>query len=41
MQMLAANYWTEHGVPKGGLRERTEEVEGVCNHIGKTTISTN
>jgi hypothetical protein len=28
-------------VPKGGVRERTEGVEGVCNLIGRTTISTN
>ena len=39
--MLTANYWTEHGVPNGGVRERTEGAEGVCNPIEKTTISTN
>jgi hypothetical protein len=39
--MLTANYWTEHGVPNGGVRERTEGAEGVCNPIGGTTISTN
>jgi hypothetical protein len=38
--MLAANHWTEHGVPNIGLRETSEEVEGVCNPIGRTTIST-
>ena len=36
--MLAANHWTDHGVPSGGVRERTE---GICNPIGRTTISTN
>jgi hypothetical protein len=30
--------WTKHGIPN---RERTEEAEGVCNPIGRTTISTN
>jgi hypothetical protein len=39
--MLAANHWTEHGIPNGGFRERTEGAEGVCNSIGRTTISTN
>jgi hypothetical protein len=24
-----------------GVRERTEEAEGICNPIGRTTISTN
>jgi hypothetical protein len=24
MQMLAANYWTEHGDLHGGVREKTE-----------------
>jgi hypothetical protein len=27
--------------PHGGVRERTEGAEGVCNPIGRTTISTN
>jgi hypothetical protein len=40
-QMLTANYWIEHGVPNRGVREGTEGVEGVCNPIGRTTISTN
>jgi len=40
-QMLAANHWTEHGVPNGGIRERIEGAEGVCNPIGRTKISTN
>jgi hypothetical protein len=39
--MLTANHWTEHGVPNRGVRERTEGVEGVCNPIGRTTVSTN
>jgi hypothetical protein len=39
--MLAANHWTEHRVPKIGVRERTEGVEGVCNPIGRVVISTN
>jgi hypothetical protein len=39
--MLTANHWTECGVPNRGVRERTEEVEGVCNPIGRTTLSTN
>jgi hypothetical protein len=40
-RMLAANHWTEHGVPNGGVRGRTEGAEGVCNPIGRTTILTN
>jgi len=39
--MLTANYQTEHEVPNGGVRERTKRAEGVCNFIGRTTISTN
>jgi hypothetical protein len=39
--MLTANHWTEHRNPNGGVREMTEGVEGVCNPIGRTTISTN
>jgi hypothetical protein len=39
--MLAANYRTEHWVPNGGVREKTERAEGVCNPIERTTISTN
>jgi hypothetical protein len=31
--MIAANHWTEHGVPNGGVGERTEEAEGVYNPI--------
>jgi hypothetical protein len=40
--MLTANHWTEHGVPnevpKGGVREKTEGAEGVCNTIERTII---
>jgi hypothetical protein len=39
--MLAANHRTEHKIPNGGVRERTEGAEGVYNIIGSTTISTN
>jgi hypothetical protein len=39
-QKLAANHWTEHRVPSGEVRERTERAEGVCNHIARTIIST-
>jgi hypothetical protein len=39
--MLATNYWVEHGNINGRVRERTEGAEGVCNPIGRTTISTN
>jgi hypothetical protein len=38
--MLATNHWTDHRVLNGGVRERTEGAEGVCNPIGRTTIST-
>jgi hypothetical protein len=41
MQMIADNHWTEHGVPNGRVRGRTEGAEGVCNSIGRTTILTN
>jgi hypothetical protein len=41
--MQAASHWTEHKVPNvfpnGGIKERTKGAEGVCNHIGRTTIS--
>jgi hypothetical protein len=39
--MLADNHWTDYKLKNGGFRERTEGCEGVCNHIGRTTISTN
>jgi hypothetical protein len=41
MQMLADNHRMEHWDPSGGVRERTEVGEGVCNPIGRTTLSTN
>jgi hypothetical protein len=37
MRMLAVNHQTLHGDPNGGVRRRTEESEGVCNPIGRTT----
>jgi hypothetical protein len=40
-QMLIVNHWTKCGVPNGGVRERTEGAEGICNPIGRTTISNN
>jgi hypothetical protein len=39
--MLADVHWTEYRGPNGGVRERTEGVEDVCNPIGRTTVSTN
>jgi hypothetical protein len=39
--MLTVNHWTEHRVPNRGVRERTEEVEGDCNPIGRVSIPTN
>ena len=39
--MLEAKHWTEHKIPNVGVRERTEGAAGICNHIGRTTISTN
>jgi len=39
--MLTTNHQTELGEPNGGVRGRTEGSEGVCNVIGRTTISTN
>jgi len=29
--MLAANHWTENGVPNGGVREKAEEAEGIAS----------
>jgi len=37
--MLTANNHTVHRDPSGGVRGRTEGAEGVCNRIGRTTIS--
>jgi hypothetical protein len=39
--MLTVNHWTEHRAPNGGVSERTEGSEGVCNPIGRTTLPTN
>jgi hypothetical protein len=39
--MLEANHWAEHRFPNRGVREMSEEVEGVYNPIEQTTISTN
>jgi hypothetical protein len=39
--MLAVNHWTESRVPNRGVREGTEGVEGSCNPMGRTTLSTN
>ena len=42
MRVLVAKHWTEHWDPNGGVRARTEGgAEGVCNPIGRTTVSTN
>jgi hypothetical protein len=40
MQVLAANHRAETSNPNGEVRGRTEGAEGVCNPIGRTTIST-
>jgi len=39
-RMLIINHWTESLVSSGGVRERIEGAEGVCNPI-RTTIPTN
>ena len=36
--MLAANHWTEHEVPDGGVGEGTEDGEGICSKVGKGPI---
>ena len=38
--MLAANHWTEHGVPDGGVGEGTEGAEEVCSPMGGVTVPT-
>ena len=40
IRMLSANHQTEHRDSNGGAREKNKAVEGVCNPIGRTTIST-
>ena len=39
--MLAANHWTEHGVPDRGVREGTEEAKGIYSPMEGATVSTN
>ena len=39
-QMLAANYWTEHGIPGGGVEEGTEGTEGGCSPMVGAAVST-
>jgi hypothetical protein len=39
--MHTVNHWTEHKVPNGGARERTQGAEGICSLIVGTTIGTN
>jgi hypothetical protein len=39
--MYSAKHGTDYGVPNGGVGEGIEGAEGVCNPIGRTTISTN
>jgi hypothetical protein len=41
MWMLAADHWTEQRDTSGGVKGRSEGAEGICNPIGRTTISTN
>ena len=41
MRMHAANNQTNHGVPNGRARGRTEGAEGVCNPTERKTILTN
>jgi hypothetical protein len=41
MQMYTAEHWTESGYPNGKVRARIVGAEGVCNLIGRTTVSTN
>jgi hypothetical protein len=40
MRTLAVNHWTERGNPSGGVRERIEGAQGVCNPV-RTIISIN
>ena len=39
--MLTANHVTENRIPNGGVKEMSEGTKGVCNPIGRTTISAN
>ena len=38
--MLAANLWTEHGDPNGGVGEGTKGATGVGNSMEGVTVST-
>ena len=38
--MLTANHWTEHGIPNGGVRGRSEGAEGVYSLMGGVTVYT-
>jgi hypothetical protein len=40
MWMFSVNHQTEHRNPNGGVRGRSEEVEGVCSSIGRTALLT-
>jgi hypothetical protein len=37
--MFTANHWTEHSVPNGGVRERTERAEGFETHRKNNNIN--
>jgi len=41
MWMLTVNHWTENKDLSGRVRGKTEGDKGVCNPIGRTTVSTN
>ena len=38
--VLTTNSWSEHRDPNGRVRKKNEGSEGVCNPIGRTTMST-
>jgi hypothetical protein len=40
MWILATNHWTEHAYSNGGVKKGLKELNGVCNPIGRITIST-
>ena len=37
--MLTANHWTEHGVPTGRVRERTEGAETGGTHYSAAYVA--
>jgi hypothetical protein len=41
MWIFSANHLTDPGNSNEEAMEKTERVEGVCNSIGRATISTN